>query len=139
MKLGADYGVDLSTYSHVSAPDLFDIVYDTTGTVSGFEQALTLARQEIHLKSTNGQTMCGLDNLTAFVVDELALLPYSPEHLGFCWPNENRLNHSIFCAPGVKGVTIKGKTMYRGDVSDAEIREDLKNHVDDEGVIVDAD
>ena len=120
MKLGADYGVDLSLNSHGSSSDKFDIVYDTTGTVSGFEQALMLARQEIHLKSTNGQPMCGLNNLTAFVVDELALLPFTSEHLDFCWPNETRRNQTIYCAPGAQGLMISGRTVYGGDVSGAE-------------------
>jgi threonine dehydrogenase-like Zn-dependent dehydrogenase len=120
LKLGADKGIDLSNASATPAQAEFDIVYDTTGTVSGFEQALKLATQEIHLKSTNGQPMCGLNNLTAFVVDELALLPYKQDHLDFMWANENRKNERIYLSPGIHGVEIEGKAVYRGDLQRVE-------------------
>lgn len=51
----------------------FDLVFDTSGTESGFKTALNLAQKEVHLKSTSGQEMCGLKNLTAMVVDEINL------------------------------------------------------------------
>lgn len=118
-KLGADDGIDLSRVPSSPGAVMFDIVYDTTGTVSGFELALTLARRELHLKSTNGRPMCGLDNLTAFVVDELALLPYRRENLGFRWPQEDRENHTLFCAPGVRKNHIEGMNLYRGSIPEA--------------------
>jgi threonine dehydrogenase-like Zn-dependent dehydrogenase len=51
----------------------FDVVFDTSGSESGFKLALNLAKREVHLKSTSGQKMCGLNNLTAMVVDEINL------------------------------------------------------------------
>ncbi|MGD9365585.1 MAG: alcohol dehydrogenase catalytic domain-containing protein [Desulfobacteraceae bacterium] len=75
--LGADFGVNITKTDQSALESRFDLVFDTTGTVSGFETALHLSTQQIHLKSTNGQPMCGLDNLTAFVVDELSLLSFS--------------------------------------------------------------
>lgn len=118
LKLGADAGIDLSQDDRTQ--DQFDIVYDTTGTVSGFELALTLTHREIHLKSTNGQPMCGLNNLTALVVDELALLPYTPENLSFHWPQEDRGNQTIYCAPGVRDVPAEDHTLYGGDTATAD-------------------
>lgn len=118
--LGADDGIDLSQALSSPGTAPFDIVYDTTGTASGFKLALTLARRELHLKSTNGQPMCGLDNLTAFVVDELALLPYCKENLGFQWPQEDRENHTLFCAPGVLENHVEGMNLYRGSIPEAE-------------------
>jgi threonine dehydrogenase-like Zn-dependent dehydrogenase len=50
-----------------------DVVIDTTGNPAGFEQALTLARDEVHLKTTCGQPSAGLAQTTAMVVDEVAL------------------------------------------------------------------
>jgi threonine dehydrogenase-like Zn-dependent dehydrogenase len=57
-----------------SLPDgLADAVIDTTGSPVGLELAVRLARREVHLKSTHGQPAAGLANLTALVVDEMAL------------------------------------------------------------------
>ncbi|MCK5941902.1 MAG: alcohol dehydrogenase catalytic domain-containing protein [Planctomycetes bacterium] len=53
--------------------EAFDVVIDTTGSPSGLERALRLARREVHLKSTHGQPAAGVAGLTEFVVDELAL------------------------------------------------------------------
>jgi threonine dehydrogenase-like Zn-dependent dehydrogenase len=50
-----------------------DIVIDTTGSPQGLDLALSLARREVHLKSTHGQAAGGLAHLTEFVVDELSL------------------------------------------------------------------
>jgi threonine dehydrogenase-like Zn-dependent dehydrogenase len=50
-----------------------DVVIDTTGSPAGFEQALTLARDEVHLKTTCGEPSAGLAQTTAMVVDEVAL------------------------------------------------------------------
>jgi len=120
LELGADEGVDLSTADDPSLHNQFDIVYDTTGSTSGFELALNLARTEVHLKSTSGQKVCGLGNLTAFVVDELSLLPYNHENLEFKWENENRKNQRVYIAPGVQGAEITGKGSYRTDFNEAE-------------------
>lgn len=120
LKLGADEGVDLSTADYTSLHNQFDIVYDTTGSTSGFELALNLARTEVHLKSTSGQNVCGLGNLTAFVVDELSFLPYNYENLEFRWESENRKNQRVYIAPGVHEVEITGKGSYRGDFNEAE-------------------
>ena len=57
-----------------SLPDgLADVVIDTTASRAGLELAVRLAEREVHLKSTHGQPSAGLANLTALVVDEIAL------------------------------------------------------------------
>jgi threonine dehydrogenase-like Zn-dependent dehydrogenase len=116
-QLGADRGIDTSQVS--VPPATFDIVYDTTGTAAGFELALTLADREVHLKSTNGQKTCGLDTLTAFVVDELALLAFNDTNLEFTWPGENRTNKTAFLSPGVELTSVPGKTCFQASAGQA--------------------
>ena len=55
----------------------YDIVFDTSGSVSGFELALSLAKRSVHVKSTNGKIVGELKYLTEMVIDELNLLPLS--------------------------------------------------------------
>jgi threonine dehydrogenase-like Zn-dependent dehydrogenase len=54
----------------------FDVVVDTTGSPDGLADAVRLARREVHLKSTHGRAACGLQQLTAMVVDEVGLAPF---------------------------------------------------------------
>jgi hypothetical protein len=56
----------------------------------------------IHLKSTSGASMYGLKRFTQFVVDELAVLPFSKEALSFKWPSDDvRNNNCIYVSPSV--------------------------------------
>ncbi|PIE24130.1 MAG: threonine dehydrogenase [Planctomycetota bacterium] len=50
-----------------------DLVLDTTASPKGLETALSLARREVHLKSTHGRPAAGLAQSTALVVDEIRL------------------------------------------------------------------
>jgi len=68
-RLGADDAIDPATLDAGAA----DVVIDTTGSPAGFEQALALARDEVHLTTTCGEPSAGLAQTTAMVVDELAL------------------------------------------------------------------
>ena len=68
-RLGAD---DVRDPSAVEAA-FADVVVDTTGSPAGFERALELAREEVHLKTTCGEPSAGLRQATAMVVDEVAL------------------------------------------------------------------
>eukprot|EP01012_Entosiphon_sulcatum_P007121 TRINITY_DN13545_c0_g1_i1.p1 TRINITY_DN13545_c0_g1~~TRINITY_DN13545_c0_g1_i1.p1 ORF type:complete len:476 (+),score=72.14 TRINITY_DN13545_c0_g1_i1:22-1449(+) len=80
----------------------FDVVYDTTGNPAGLQAALQLSRKIVHLKSTNGQPVLGVQCMTELVVDELALLPFSIDNLGFKWPEEaQRSNKYVFIGPAV--------------------------------------
>ena len=122
LALGADFGVDISKKKVSGIGTKYDIVYDTTGSVSGFESALALSRREVHLKSTNGQMMCNLENLTAFVVDELSLLPFNKYNLDFKWLGEDRKNREVFISPGNASIVIENPDIhiFTGSISEAE-------------------
>jgi len=111
-RIGADEGIDLSADDGQTLSNRFDIVYDTTGAVEGFEFALRLSKREVHLKSTSGQSVCGLDHMTPFVVDELSLLPFNDESMEFVWENEERENETVYIASKNKNVAITGKKNY---------------------------
>ncbi len=99
--LGADEQVLLGEQPIESLYKQYDIVFDTTGAPAGFELALRLARRVVHLKSTNGQTIMGLQRLTDMVVDEIALVPFEEAALDFRWPIDPspRENKQIYAAP----------------------------------------
>lgn len=101
--LGADQVIPIGNTPETSLQQQFDIVFDTTGKPEGFELALRLSRRVVHLKSTNGQTILGMQRLTDMVVDEIALLPFGHEHLSFQWPIEpqKRHNRNILITPSV--------------------------------------
>jgi threonine dehydrogenase-like Zn-dependent dehydrogenase len=104
--MGADEFINIQEVGYSSLKELFDLVFDTTGSPSGFETALLLAKREVHLKSTNGQEVCGLKNLTEFVVDELSLLPFSKKNLAFNWGNHERLNQWVYLSKGSQKISI---------------------------------
>lgn len=54
----------------------FDFVFDTSGSVSGLALALNLAKNVVHVKTTNGQPVFGLTCLTEMVINEQKLLPF---------------------------------------------------------------
>lgn len=111
-ELGADSGVNLAESDAGDYKAAFDIVYDTTGKPEGFAVALEMTRRVLHLKSTNGQEVMGLKHLTDMVVDEIALIPATPENLAYTWPvetkaGETRANANIFVAPDVAEEEVK--------------------------------
>ena len=117
--LGADEAIDLGSIEPGSMHACFDIVYDASGSVDGFKTALDLARREVHLKSTHGKEFYGVNHLTELVVDELSLLPYSPENMDFHWRGENGKNELIFVTPGAE-IPLPGKyTAFRSDPQSA--------------------
>ncbi len=77
LQLARTFGATAAHAIGDGAPPLadgaFDVVIDTTGHPDGLQTAVRLARREVHLKSTHGQESCGLRQLTALVVDELAI------------------------------------------------------------------
>lgn len=72
--LGADRSMDVSGELPESQ---FEVVIDCSGSPAGLEAALAAATREVHLKSTNGQPAAGVEQLTEFVVDELAVEMFS--------------------------------------------------------------
>ncbi len=77
-ELGADRSVDVSNFCPESS---FEVVIDCTGTPAGFDVALASVTRELHLKSTSGQPAGGIEHLTEFVVDELALELFTEDRL----------------------------------------------------------
>lgn len=70
----------------------FDAVIDTTGNPGALATAVRLARREVHLKSTHGQSSCGLRQLTGLVVDELSLAPFPRDASEFGANSANSAN-----------------------------------------------
>ncbi|XDD46310.1 alcohol dehydrogenase catalytic domain-containing protein [Leptospira sp. WS39.C2] len=118
-EMGADDCIDLRITKVEDLKSKFDIVYDTTSTTSGFETALQISKREVHLKTTNGQTMAGLTHLTELVVDELSILPYSTENSNFHWEKETRSNKNVFVFSGVSE-TIKRELKQKFQVFEGE-------------------
>ncbi len=101
--LGADKVIQVDSQSLTGLKKQFDIVYDTSGTPEGFMNSLDLAKRVIHLKSTNGQSVLGLDYLTEMVVDEIGLLPFSTGNLLFSWLDKVQSGEvlNVFVSPSV--------------------------------------
>ena len=53
----------------------FDVVFDTSGSVSGFQLAMSITKTTLHVKSTHGMEIGGFTQLTRLVIDELSLMP----------------------------------------------------------------
>jgi len=68
-------GADEIVNTNTMKPKKYDVVFDTTGSVSGLELSLSLVKRTVHLKSTNGLAFNGLTHLTQMVVSEMRLLP----------------------------------------------------------------
>lgn len=118
-ELGSDFGVNLSDTDTKDYENKYDIVYDTTGSPSGFEVALKLSAAEVHLKSTTGIPTLGLNKLTELVVDELSILPLKEEYLNFVWENENRKNLHIYTSPELTNIDVGEKINYQLNIEDA--------------------
>lgn len=54
----------------------FDLVFDTTGKEAGFVTALSMSRDRVHLKSTHGQIVLGINYLTDMVINEQSLCAF---------------------------------------------------------------
>jgi len=67
-----------------------DVVVEATGSVDGLGQALSMARREVHVKSTTGRETLGLRHLTAMVVDEISLAPLDIEKDQALWSESSQ-------------------------------------------------
>ncbi|GBF39855.1 alcohol dehydrogenase catalytic domain-containing protein [Leptospira johnsonii] len=63
----------------------FDLIFDTTGSVSGLETSTYLTQKEIHRKTTNGQASLGIEHLTELVVDEISVTNLRSDFLDLVW------------------------------------------------------
>lgn len=61
----------------------FDVVYDTSGSVSGFQLSMLIAKSTVHVKSTHGMEVGGFTQLTRLVIDELSLMPLTESHFDY--------------------------------------------------------
>ena len=130
LDMGADRTLDLRKTPAEKLDSIFDIVFDTTGSPEGFETALRAAKHVVHLKSTNGQTVQGLEYLTDMVVEEIALLSYEQEYLDFTWPSEKsiRANANVYVSPNVskdavdRAISWKNQTFHQMEALEARSR-----------------
>ncbi|CAG8564442.1 6664_t:CDS:2, partial [Scutellospora calospora] len=102
--LAQQLGVQITSTSSLLPDQKFDIIFDATGSPKGFLHSLKLCKKILHLKSTHGQEVCGLKQMTAFVVEEFSLLKFEPKSLEFSWPEEilgKRKNHNVYVNPSV--------------------------------------
>ncbi|TGK09351.1 zinc-binding alcohol dehydrogenase [Leptospira selangorensis] len=63
----------------------FDLVFDTTGSISGLETSIHLTQKEIHRKTTNGQASLGITHLTELVVDEISITNLRSDFSELVW------------------------------------------------------
>ena len=119
-EMGADVLVDTRKTKPAELAETYDIIFDTTGKPEGFADALSMTRGVLHLKSTNGQEVMGLKHLTDMVVDEIALIPFTPKNLSYGWPLERsgRRNKNVYVAPGVPEEILA--TARRSDSKDSD-------------------
>ena len=61
----------------------FDAVYDTSGSDSGFQLAMSIAKATLHVKSTHGMEVGGFTQLTRLVIDELSLMPLVDDNFDY--------------------------------------------------------
>lgn len=126
-KLGADEGIDIRE-DEDKIKNRFDIVYDTTASPQGFERAIEYSSRAVHLKSTNGQVVCGVKKMTELVVDEISILPFSENNLGFQWDNKPHFNSEIYVSQKLKDKlpVIPGRRLYYPQ-SSGEVKEILNS------------
>jgi len=67
------FGADRAIRDTDASERSFDLVFDCTGNPDALPFAVSLAKRELHMKSTHGLCADGVQNWTAFVVDELQL------------------------------------------------------------------
>lgn len=89
--VGTPTTVSWSDYKHS-----FDLVFDTTGSISGLETSIHLTQKEIHRKTTNGQASLGITHLTELVVDEISITNLRSGFLDLVWGIENSLPAWVF-------------------------------------------
>ncbi len=126
-RIRADEIVDMRATPLDRLEDAFDLVFDTTGSPTGFESALSLACREVHLKSTHGRPFHGISHLTELVVDELSILPARAENFDFAWGDAVAQNNRVYLSPGVPRTLVPGGRMVScKGAADAET--ELLNH-----------
>jgi len=122
--LGADKVILIRSNEHEDIHKQFDIVFDTTGSPTGFELAVAMAKQTVHLKSTHGQAVMGLENLTSMVINEQTVTGYSEQKLLQLMATNfgNSTNKNIYVSPSL----LQNDYISRFDTTC-----ELVSHIDD--------
>jgi threonine dehydrogenase-like Zn-dependent dehydrogenase len=100
-RLGADVAHDPSA----DGSRAIDVVVDTTGSPEGLRDAVELARDEVHVKTTCGAPAAGLAHATAMVVDEIALARADVELVP---PAGGPPYESVLVLDGARGISARG-------------------------------
>ncbi|MGJ4745843.1 alcohol dehydrogenase catalytic domain-containing protein [Leptospira sp. SA-E8] len=94
--VGTPTAASWSDYKHA-----FDLVFDTTGSISGLETSIYLTQKEIHRKTTNGQASLGISHLTELVVDEISVTNLRSDFLDLVWGIETSSPAWVFISSSV--------------------------------------
>ncbi|MDH5446032.1 MAG: alcohol dehydrogenase catalytic domain-containing protein [Gammaproteobacteria bacterium] len=94
-ELGADSVVLLDEVNRSDLQQSYDVVFDTTGNPLGFELAADMAKRVVHLKSTHGQPVLGLEHLTEIVINEQQLLGLKSEKFEYAFNQIIKRNSSV--------------------------------------------
>ena len=94
----------IKIFEEIDKKSEYEIVYDTSGSITSLQRSMLLSKRSVHLKSTNGEVFEGIKHLTQFVVDEMTLSFYDSKLLdSFRWNHENqdRKPRFVFLSPSI--------------------------------------
>lgn len=108
--LGADRAWEDSEAVMARAHDRppFHVVFESTGSPQGLEEALRLASREVHLKSTTGLASMGLAHATELVVDEVSLGPLGSEHPPPVSSPPGSKSTALICGSSIPAERVQG-------------------------------
>jgi hypothetical protein len=84
--------------------------------------SLLSSETALHLKSTSGAAAFGIKHWTQLVVDELAIMEYSPHNLDFTWPKEGiRRNPNVLLSPSLSHKQVEKVKSGEGNFRKVEV------------------
>lgn len=103
LALGADKVVLIKPDKQNDIHKQFDTVFDTTGSPTGFELALAMSKLTVHIKSTHGKPVMGLENMTAMVINEQTVSGFTEQKWRQLFEtNPGELtNRMVYISPGL--------------------------------------
>ena len=119
LRFGADQAAPPPARTSDLSP-LADIVVDTTGSPLGLELSVGLARREVHLKSTHGQSAGGLAHTTELVVDEITL---------GAWPEREDDTATVLANAPCQAGDVARVAWLAGDPPPAGLAERVELHI----------
>ncbi len=123
-QLGADRVILLQNERQDEVYKQFDIVFDTTGSPTGFELAMAMAKHTVHVKSTHGKSVMGFDNMTAMVINEQVMAGFT----------EQTLFNLVSAMPGKAGhrsIYVSPSLLQHDYISPFNLSCELVSHIDD--------